>query len=161
LRFPGAYEINLRVGLRDTAPVLRALGLLPQSVQLVEGSFAWETALDQEAAHDCAGTADARPAMDVYTPARLHRVLDAVENLDHVAPSGGDRVVTDGFPQVLDADRQLRVVGLQLARLGKVHETLDAGGDQSLQSFASGLDGRAAGVLTGKHLAGDYPVAVA
>src|SRR6202041_1217338 len=96
LRLPGAHEINLLVGLRDTPPVLRALGLLPQAIQLVEGGFALQTELDQEAADDHAGTADARAAVDIDTAAGFPRPLDAAENLDHVGGFRGGAGAAEG-----------------------------------------------------------------
>jgi len=105
---------------------VRALVLLPQTVELVYSGLAQEASFDEKATHNRARAADARAAMDVDAPARLQRVMHAVENLGHVRPLRRGAVILDRLTQILDAEREVRVVGLQLTRLGEVDETLDA-----------------------------------
>jgi len=139
---------------------MRALILLPETIELVEGGFARETTFDEEATHYRPGAANARAAMDVDAPTRLQRVMNTVEDLGHVRTLRGDAVILDRLAKVLDAERKLRVVRLQLADFGKVDETLDARVHEALQSLARRITVRAAGVLASQHLTRQHPVAV-
>lgn len=134
--------------------------MLPESIELIERGFAGPPALDEETADHCAGTTDACPTVDVHAAARLQGVVEAVEDLGHVQPLCGEAVVFDGLAEILDAERQVRVVAVELTWLRQVNETLDAGSDEALQSLAGCLAGRAGGVLPRQQLAGQHPVTV-
>jgi hypothetical protein len=74
-RFPAPYEFNLGVGLRDAAPTLRAIALLPQSIELLESRVAGEAALDQKAADHHPGTTDTSSAVHVHATARQQSIV--------------------------------------------------------------------------------------
>jgi hypothetical protein len=139
---------------------MRALVLLPETVELVYGGLAHETPFDEKATHHCASAADARATMDIDAPARLQRIMHAVEDLGHVRTLRRGAVILDRLAEILDAEREFRVVGLQLTRLSEVDETLDARSHEALQSLARGITVRATRVLAGQHLTRQHPVAV-
>jgi hypothetical protein len=151
---PTHHIVSLVRGLRNTRPIARAFRLLPEPVELVESGLAGQAPLHQEATHHRAGAANAGTTMHIHTSTRLQGVMDAIEDLGHVHPLAGCTVILDRFAQVLDAERELGVVGLDLARLGEVDETLDAGLHQALQPVAGRLPGGAARMLSGQHLTG-------
>ena len=157
---PAQHVVRLVAGLRDTRPTVRALALLPEPVELIEGGLAGQAPLNQETTYYCAGAPNPRTAMDIHTPTRLQSVVHAVEDLGHVHTLRRRAVVLDGLAEVFDAERKLAVVGLELVRLRKVDEAFDASLDEALQSFAGRLTARATGVLSGQHLAGYHPVVV-
>ena len=98
--------------------------------------------------------------MDVDAAPGLQRVMHAVENLGHVGGFPGDAVILDRFAEILDADRKIRIIGLQLAGLGEVDETLDTGVHETLQPLARRITVRAIRVLASQHLTWQHPVAV-
>lgn len=157
---PAQDIVRLVAGLGDTCPAVRALALLPEPIELIDGGFAGQAPLDQETTYYRAGATNPRTAMDIHTPARLQGVVHAVEDLGHVHTLRRRAVILDGLAEVLDAERKLAIVGLELVRLRKVDEALDAGLDQALQSLAGRLTVRATGMLSGQHLAGNHPVVV-
>ena len=137
-----------------------ALAVLPETIELIEGGVAGQAELDQETADHRAGATDACPTVDVHATARLHGVVQAIEDLGHMHALRGQAMIFDGLAEVLDAERQLTIVAVELIRLGEVNETLDAGVDEALQSPAGCLAALARGVLSRQNLAGQHPVAV-
>ena len=61
-------------------------------------------------------------------------------------------VILDRLPQVLDAERKLRVVRLQLTGLGEVDKAVDTRVDEAFQPFTRRITVRATGMLAGERL---------
>jgi hypothetical protein len=86
--------------------------------------------------------------------------VNTVEDLGHVRALRWRAVILDRLPQVLDAERQLRVVRLQLTGLGEVDEALDTRVREAFQPLTRRITVRATRMLAGQHLTGHHPVAV-
>jgi hypothetical protein len=81
---PTAHILDLVIRFGNAGPGVGALAVLPEVIELIEGGVAGQAALDQEAADHRAGATDACPTVDVHATARLHGVVQAIEDLGHM-----------------------------------------------------------------------------
>ena len=93
-------------------------------------------------------------------PTRAQRIVQSVEDPAHARGVIRNAMVAYRLADVLDAQRQLRIVASELAGMREINETVDARAQQASQALARSLRCRSAGVLSREQLARQHPVAV-
>src|SRR6185437_5797060 len=97
-------------------------------------------------------------AMHISRPRGAQRIVQAVQDLHHVLALLRQAVIADGLAQILDVKRKRLIVGIDLAGMSEVEETLDAGGKELAHALARGIRGQTGGMLAREEQARDRPV---
>jgi hypothetical protein len=87
-------------------------------------------------------------------------MIEARLDFDHVLAPRGQAMIANGLAQVLDRQRQIAFVGLELIGVGQVDEAANARLHQLLQALPRLFGRLPARIFAGKQQARDHPIAI-
>ncbi len=157
---PVPHVLALRTRFRNVGPVQRARRLAPQARELRERLLPAEPVFRQQTADHRRAAPNAGAAVHVTGLAGRERLVQAVEDLEHVLAPGRHAVVGNRLAVIFHRQRQRIVVAADFRRLGQIDHHADSRRAQPLDALAGRLARRPARVLPGEQASGINPVGI-